>query len=292
MLKVTPSIIKVRSSRQSIETEIAKCISFDVADPTIRNQSSRQNRARREGGVANGKGASRRGLQIYIRQGLHMHGVTTRLTPVESSCFAANMARRQEDMEPEEIVKMIKVEEDDGGDILDELGKEDIRSIYSDLSEEDKRRFRQFRRFHRQYFGVYGEHLPSYHMVRKVVWDLMPGIPSTAADAIAAKRAEILAEDRLRELCRMHGFKFPEKEMQVEAPQAEAAEPSYRFPSLQDEYQMGIGTATKEQIEELVREPLTEDEPAPDTKPRATRAPRRVVPAVIKTEPGEDVKPK
>ena len=40
--------------------------------------------------------------------------------------------------------------------------------------------------------------------------DLMPGLPSASADIIATKRAELLAEDHLRELCRRHGFKFPE----------------------------------------------------------------------------------
>ena len=147
-------------------------------------------------------------------------------------------------MDPEEIVKMIEAEDDDGGDILEELSEEDIRDIYYDLSDEDKRRFRQFQQFHPQYFGVYGEHLPSYHMARQVVRDLMPSIPSAAADTITAKRAEILVEDRLRVLCRMHGFKFPEKEMRVEAPQAEVVKPFYRFPSIQDEYQTGMSEET------------------------------------------------
>ena len=63
---------------------------------------------------------------------------------------------------------------------MEELTDQDIRGIYEQL--EDKRRFRQFRKFHRQYFGVYGEHLPSYHMARQVMKDLMPGLPSASAD--------------------------------------------------------------------------------------------------------------
>ena len=150
-------------------------------------------------------------------------------------------AKPQEEMDPMEVVKLIEAEEDTGEDIIEELNEQDIREIYKDLSSEDQWRFRQFRRFHRQYFGVFGEHLPTYHMARQVITDLMPGLPAASADAIAAKRAEILAEDRLRELCRLHGYKFPEKEMRVEAPTAAEEEgPSYRFPSLQDEHQMGL----------------------------------------------------
>ena len=89
-------------------------------------------------------------------------------------------------------MKLIKAETDEGGDILEELTD------------------------HHQYFGVYGEHLSSYHMARQVVKDLMPGLPSASADVIAAKKAELLAEDCLRELCQRHGFKFPEREMRVE----------------------------------------------------------------------------
>ena len=121
-----------------------------------------------------------------------------------------------------EVVKLIEAEADEEGDILEELSNQDIKEIYQQLSQQDKKRFRQFRKFHRQYFGVYGEHLPSYHMAGQVVKDLMPGLPSALADVIAEKRAELLAEDRLRELCRRHGFKFPEREMRMEAPREEA----------------------------------------------------------------------
>ena len=130
-------------------------------------------------------------------------------------------------------------------------------------------------------------------MARQVITDLMPGLPAESADAIAAKRAKILAEDRLRTLCRMHGYKFPEKEMRVEAPhEEEEAEPSYRFPSVQDEHRMGLATATRKEIEELVGEPLMETESAPDEEQQVTKAHKRIIPTFIKTEPGEDVKPK
>ena len=199
----------------------------------------------------------------------------------------------QEEMDPTEVVKLIEAEEDTGEDIIEELNEEDIKDIYNNLTAGDKRRFRQFRRFHHQYFGVFGEHVPSYHMARQVISDLMLGLPAASADAIATKRAEILAEDRLRVLCRLHGYKFPEKEMRVEAPhEQEEAEPSYRFPSIQDEYRMGLATATHEEIEELVGEPFEEAELPPDKEQQVTKAPKCVIPTVIKTEPGEEVKPK
>ena len=124
------------------------------------------------------------------------------------------MTTYQGELTSQEVVKLIEAETDEGGDILEELTDHDVRDIYEQLSHEDKTRFRQFRKFHHQYFGVYGEHLPSYHMARQVLKDLMPGLPSAFADINAAKKAE----DRLRELCGRHGFRFPEREMRVEVP--------------------------------------------------------------------------
>ena len=202
------------------------------------------------------------------------------------------MATPQEEMTLLEVVKLIEAEADEEGDILEELSNQDIEEIYQQLSQQDKKRFRQFRKFHRQYFGVYGEHLPSYHMARQVVKDLMPGLPSALADVIAEKRAELLAEDRLRELCRRHGFKFPEREMRMEAPREEAVEdPTYRFPSVQDEYQAGLTTTTEEEIGQLLGAELLEHEPVPAVTQVTDPRPERSISSVIKTEPGEDVKP-
>ena len=202
------------------------------------------------------------------------------------------MTTYQGELTSQEVVKLIEAETDEGGDILEELTDQDVRGIYEQLSHEDKRRFRQFRKFHRQYFGVYGEHLPSYHMARQVMKDLMPGLPSASADVITAKRAELLAEDRLRELCRRHGFKFPEREMRVEVPREEEVEdPAYHFPSIQDEYHVGITTATREEIEQMIGTELPEQEQTPSTSQAMDPRPRGLVPSVIKTEPGEDVKP-
>ena len=190
-----------------------------------------------------------------------------------------------------EVVKLIEAEADEEGDILEELTNQDIKEIYQQLNQQDKKRFRQFRKFHRQYFGVYGEHLPSYHMARQVVKDLMPGLPSASADVIAEKRAELLAEDRLRELCRRHGFKFPEREMRMEAPREEAAgDPTYHFPSVQDECQAGLTTTTEEEIGQLLGAELLEHEPVPAVTQVTDPRPESSISSVIKTEPG-DVKP-
>ena len=80
--------------------------------------------------------------------------------------------------------------------------------------------------------------------------------------------------------------------MRVEAPREEEVEdPAYRFPSIQDEYHMGIVTMTREEIEQMIGAELPEQEQTPSTSQATDPRPGRLVPSVIKTEPGEDVKP-
>ena len=66
------------------------------------------------------------------------------------------MATPQE-MTSLEVVKLIEAEVDEEGDILEELTNQDIKEIYQQLNQQDKKRFRQFGKFHCQYFwGVRG----------------------------------------------------------------------------------------------------------------------------------------
>ena len=129
-------------------------------------------------------------------------------------------------------------------------------------------------------------------MARQVVKDLMPGLPSASANVITAKSTELLAKDCLRELCRRHGFKFQEQAMRVEVPwEEEVQDPAYRFPSIQDEYHLGIVTAIREEIEQMIGTEIPEQEQIPSNSQGTDPSPRGLVPSVIKTEPGEDIKP-
>ena len=78
----------------------------------------------------------------------------------------------------------------------------------------------------------------------------------------------------------------------MEAPREEAAkDPTYRFPSVQDEYQAGLTTTTEEEIGQLLGAELLEHEPVPADTQVTDPRPERLISSVIKTEPGEDVKP-
>ena len=78
----------------------------------------------------------------------------------------------------------------------------------------------------------------------------------------------------------------------MEAPREEAAEdPTYRFPSVQDEYQAGLTTTTEEEIGQLLGAKLLEHRPVTAAAHVTDPGPESSISSVIKTEPGEDVKP-
>ena len=80
--------------------------------------------------------------------------------------------------------------------------------------------------------------------------------------------------------------------MRVEVPREEEVEdPAYRFPSIQHEYHAGITTVTREEIEQMIGAKIPEQEQTPSTSQDMDPRPRGLVPSVIKTELGEDVKP-
>ena len=107
-----------------------------------------------------------------------------------------------------------------------------------------------------------------------------PGLPSASVDVIAAKRAELLAEDHLRELCRRHGFMTCHEKKRLKIP-----------PSIQDKNHAGIATTTREVIEQMIGTELPMQEQAPSTSQTMDPRLEGLIPSVIKTEPGEDVKP-
>ena len=105
-----------------------------------------------------------------------------------------------------EILAEMEAEEQDP---LEGLGNVQIAEIYHRMTPEDQRLFRQFKRFHKQYYETHGHDAPSHQLRRGIVQQMFPGLPSADADTIAKARAELLATERLKELCKQLGLAIP-----------------------------------------------------------------------------------
>ena len=165
------------------------------------------------------------------------------------------------DVDVDEAVKQILVEmEAEEQDPLEGMGNAQIAEIYHRMKPEDQRLFRQFKRFHKRYYETHGHDAPSHQLTRGIVQQMFPGLPSADAETIAKARAELLAAERLKELCKQLGLAVP-TQLQTYPPPPEA--PEYppppqppRFLSRQDKER-----AAQQQSSEEV-------ETKPDVKPR------------------------
>ena len=167
------------------------------------------------------------------------------------------------DVDIDEAVKQILVEmEAEEQDPLEGMGNAQIAEIYHRMKPEDQRLFRQFKRFHKRYYETHGHDAPSHQLTRGMVQQMFPGLPSTDAETIAKARAKLLADERLKELCKQLGLAVP-TQLQAYPPPPEAPEfppppQPPRFLSRQD----------KERVAAQQQQPSEEVETKPDFKPR------------------------
>ena len=165
------------------------------------------------------------------------------------------------EIDVDEAVKEILAEmEAEEQDPIEGMGNAQIAEIYHRMKPEDQRLFRQFKRFHKRYYETHGHDAPSHQLTRGIVQQMFPGLPSADAETIAKARAELLAAERLKELCKQLGLAIP-TQLQAYPPPPEA--PEYppppqppRFLSRQDKER-----AAQQQSSE-------EAEAKPDVKPR------------------------
>ena len=138
-----------------------------------------------------------------------------------------------------EILAEVEAEEQDP---IEGMGNAQIAEIYHRMKPEDQRLFRQFKRFHKQYYETHGYDAPSHQLTCGIVQQMFPRLPSADADTIAKARAELLAAERLKELCKQLGLAVP-TQVQEYPPPPEAPEyppPPWlpRFLSRQDKERM------------------------------------------------------
>ena len=171
----------------------------------------------------------------------------------------------ESEIDVDEAVKEILAEmEAEEQDPLEGMGNAQIAEIYHRMKLEDQRLFRQFKRFHKRYYETHGHDAPSHQLTHGIVQQMFPGLLSADAETIAKARAELLAAERLKELCKQLGLAIP-TQLQAYPPPSEA--PEYppppqppRFLSRQDKERLAAQQQSSAETEEA--------ETKPDVKPR------------------------
>ena len=165
------------------------------------------------------------------------------------------------DVDIDEAVKQILAEmEAEEQDPLEGMGNAQVAEIYHQMKPEDQRLFRQFKRFHKRYYETHGHDAPSHQLTCGIVQQMFPGLPSADAETIAKARAELLATERLKELCKQLGLAVP-TQLQAYPPPPEA--PEYPPPPQPPRF------LSRQEKERAAQQQSSEEvETKPDVKPR------------------------
>ena len=167
------------------------------------------------------------------------------------------------DVDVDEAVKQILAEmETEEQDPLEGMGNAQVAEIYHRMKPEDQRLFRQFKRFHKRYYETHGHDAPSHQLTRGIVQQMFPRLPSVDAETIAKARAELLAVERLKELCKQLGLAVP-TQLQAYPPPPEA--PEYPLPPQPPRF---LSRQDKERMAAQQQQPSEEAETKLDVKPR------------------------
>ena len=175
--------------------------------------------------------------------------------------MATSQMQVEGEVSVDEAVKEILAEmEAEEQDPIEGMGNAQIAEIYHRMKPEDQRLFRQFKRFHKQYYETHGHDTPSHQLTCSIVQQMFPRLPSADADTITKARAELLAAERLKELCKQLGLAVPTQPQEYppppEVPEYPPPPQPPRFLSRQD----------KERAAQ--QQPVEEAELKPDIKPR------------------------
>ena len=167
------------------------------------------------------------------------------------------------DVDMDEAVKQILAEmEVEEQDPLEGMGNAQIAEIYHRMKPEDQRLFRQFKRFHKRYYETHGHDAPSHQLTCRIVQQMFPGLPSADAETIAKARAELLAAEQLKELCKQLGLAVP---TQLQAYPPPPASPEFPPPPQPPHF---LSRQDKERMAAQQQQPSEEVETKLDVKPR------------------------
>ena len=174
---------------------------------------------------------------------------------------------------PEEVFVLHDDKELDT-DPLGMLSDAKAKAIYHKLSKPEQKVYQELIQHYRKQMHLHDTMVPTYKEVRSTVNGHFPSIPSKDGDCLAKAQRRLVAEERMKDLCKDLGYAMPER---LTTEQSTAKDDMPR-PTLEFE---PVGP-------ESLDEEISEGQTAPeDQSPKAGTSA-----ATVKQERDEDVKPK
>ena len=152
-----------------------------------------------------------------------------------------------------------------------EYSSREVQAIVNKMDRAQKQEFREYEQYFLTRYRQTGNMQPLYVEVRNIVKEMCPSMPGQMQSAMVEARAQLLAETKLKELC---------KQLGVPAPRYEP--PPMVHPM--DEEILGE-KAVPMSGEETHEEPVKEDQPS------TSKAVWKIIPTLVTTEVKKEVKP-
>ena len=199
--------------------------------------------------------------------------------PTEETETETPMSEELEQPPPEEVFVLHEDEEPDT-DPLGTLSDTEAEAIYRRLSKPEQKVCRELLRHYRKQMYLHNKMVPTYTEVHSTVKEHFPTIPNKDGDNLADAQRRLLAEERMKVLCKELGYTMPERLM-VEQSTAEdnLPRPILRFepvgPEGSDEDLPEGQTAQEDQSSEVGTSAVTvKREGDKDVKPRLATSTR------------------
>ena len=152
-----------------------------------------------------------------------------------------------------------------------EYSSREVQAIVNKMDRVQKQEFREYEQYFLTRYRQTGNMQPLYVEVRNIVKEMCPSMPGQMQSVVVEARAQLLAETKLKELC---------KQLGVPAPRYEPLSTVHSV----DEEILGE-KAVPMSGEETHKEPVKEDQPS------TSKAVRKIIPTLVMTEVKKEVKP-
>ena len=152
-----------------------------------------------------------------------------------------------------------------------EYSSREVQAIVDKMDKAQKQEFRDYEQYFLTRYRQTGNMQPLYLEIRNIVKEMCPSMPGQMQDAVVEAHAQLLAETKLKELC---------KQLGVPAPRYEP--PPMVHPV--DEGILGEKAVPMSDVKPHAEQTM-EDQPG------TSRTVRRVVPALVTTEVKKEIKP-
>ena len=112
---------------------------------------------------------------------------------------------------PREEVLVLHEDEEPDKDPLGMLSDTEAEAIYRRLSKSEQKVYRELLRHYRKQMHLHNKMVPTYKEVHSTMKEHFPAIPSKDGDQLAKAQRKLLAEERMKDLCKDLRYVMPER---------------------------------------------------------------------------------